>query len=151
MKKNASIVLSGEIKLPSRIYEGRFLRMAHINFSFIDEGFRRRFLNGLRECSLPDRLICGYDINSPEDDFRIMSIIPQPITNLADFWEMLSRQPNGETGELLTNAMANVFYLPDGKDICAAIAYWLRGWCLEVRATEDKTQWFPGSRVFAYT
>ncbi len=154
MTKNQTLVPVTEIVLSSSrrielVTERKLKKMVKI--AAIEDGFKHRFQSFNKDL-LPKRVVCGYDLKQEETDLSVMNIIgPRFLTRMADLWSMLLRQPNGESGELLTNGMANVFYVFDGKEVCAVILYWTRsGWHLDACATEDKNQWIVGSRIFVY-
>ncbi|NCN52880.1 hypothetical protein GW950_00245 [Candidatus Wolfebacteria bacterium] len=72
-------------------------------------------------------------------------------TTLASIWEFLKKQPNGESGALLTNGYANIFYVRDAKGVLWAVdAYWDSGsWGVYAYSVEDPFRWSDGSRVFS--
>lgn len=70
---------------------------------------------------------------------------------LADVWELLGKQPNGEAGELLVNDSGNIFYVPSvpGGSLRAVDVGWGGGgWYVCALALGD-SYWRDGSRVFA--
>lgn len=73
-------------------------------------------------------------------------------TFLAYLYELISRQPNGESsGKLLTDGKANIFYIRDAKGNPWAVnAYWgsvYRGWGVDAYPVSDPGEWSSGCQV----
>jgi len=72
-------------------------------------------------------------------------------TTLAEMFALLERQKNGESGVLLTNGYANVFYIRDVNGVLRAVdARWFGdGWLVDAYFVGDPFRWFDGGRVFS--
>ena len=70
---------------------------------------------------------------------------------LAYLWELLTKQPNGEEGMLLTNGHANIFYIRDTDDTPWVVsADWRSiGWCVGALSALSPDGWDEGDQVFA--
>ena len=71
--------------------------------------------------------------------------------SLAHLWQLLYKQGNGESGPLLVNGYANIFYLrgTDGALWVAHPGWDDSGWALSVAQMNDPIGWCEGYRVFA--
>lgn len=156
MNENRIVVLMTETILPASLVavQNVVARIGkNVKIAFIEDGFVHSF-SDLEEGPLPERILCGYNLCQEERDRPLMSVAGKDVftTYLTDLLELLLKQPNGEPGDLLTDSSANIFYVLDNaKELCAAIAYWTElGWCLDVYAITEKSQWLVGNRVFSY-
>lgn len=76
-------------------------------------------------------------------------------TTLANIWQMLKRQPNGEPGKLLTNGYSNIFYIRNNKDVLLAIhvSWWNNclghGWYVHSHRVDYSFGWHGSYRVFS--
>ncbi len=74
-------------------------------------------------------------------------------TTLAEVFALMSNQPNGEKGALLTNGYVNIFYVRDAKGVLRAVrVYWLaaRGcWHVSAFSVSDPGTWDGGRQVFS--
>lgn len=70
-------------------------------------------------------------------------------TKLAHLWYLLTLQPNGKAGALLTNGSANIFYIRDTENILWAVcAYWFGDeWSLGASSVGNPNGWSEGHRV----
>lgn len=71
---------------------------------------------------------------------------------LAHVWDLLTKQANGESGILLTNGYANIFYVrgTDGN-LWAVSAHWHAGcgWRVDAHSVERPSGWYAGGQVFS--
>lgn len=72
-------------------------------------------------------------------------------TTLFTIGSLLSQQAKGESGSLLTNGYANIFYVRDVEGVLRAILvrWYGGGWYLGAHAVESPGGWNDGSRVFS--
>ncbi len=88
-------------------------------------------------------------------DAPIMAELGDPqcySTTLADMWNMLTKQPNGEKGVLLVNGYANIFYIHDADDTLWAVsADWSGngGWSVGAASVENPFRWRGGGQVLS--
>ena len=74
-------------------------------------------------------------------------------TTLAYLYELLSRQPKGESGVLLTNGYATIFYIKDANGKLWAVRVYWRSyygeWCVGADSVAYPDEWHGGYRVFS--
>ena len=72
-------------------------------------------------------------------------------TTLAELYDLLKKQANGEGDVLLTNGYANIFYIRNIKGVLRAVrVYWDDdGWNVSALSVEDRLAWNAGDRVFS--
>ena len=74
-------------------------------------------------------------------------------TTLAEIFSLMATQPNGESGPLLTNGYANIFYVRDAKGVLRAVRVrWYAdggGWRVNALSVTGQDGWFDGRRVFS--
>jgi hypothetical protein len=71
-------------------------------------------------------------------------------TSLAHLWHLLTQQPIGEPGTLLTDGSWNIFYIRDVNGVLWTISvdwYHSHGWCLNARSVGNSDGWRAGRRV----
>jgi hypothetical protein len=70
-------------------------------------------------------------------------------TSLAEIWDLLQKQPNGERGVLLTDSSANIFYVKDRDEVLRTVnVYWGNsGWRVVAGLIGDPAGWLPGGQV----
>ncbi len=74
-------------------------------------------------------------------------------TTLAEVFALMSAQPNGENGALLTNGYANIFYVRNAKGVLRAVRVgWDAddgGWDVYAFSVADPSSWGGGRLVFS--
>ena len=74
-------------------------------------------------------------------------------TKLAHLWHLLTLQPNGENGTLLTNGSANIFRIRDTEGTLWVVdAFWRsgrRGWRLGASSVGSLREWCNGNLVYS--
>ncbi len=72
-------------------------------------------------------------------------------TNLAEIAALMEKQGHGESGPLLTNGFANIFYVRDTNGLLRAVYVgWLGGgWDVHANSGTGPIPWDAGSRVFS--
>ena len=72
-------------------------------------------------------------------------------TDIGVVFDLMSRQPNGEKGVLLTNCYANIFYCKDTAGVLRTVyARWAGdGWCVYSDSVGDPNVWGGGTQVFS--
>lgn len=127
-----------------------------VKFCRISDTFTNRFLVGDGKIEEPldeQELRYGNLIKGSVD-----SLIKEELggeakaeTTLKELYHLLTWQPNGEEGDLLTNTNTNVFYIRDmGGVLCTVVVYWRRGgWHVFVNSFEYPRDCYAGDRVFS--
>jgi hypothetical protein len=72
-------------------------------------------------------------------------------TTLAEVFALMVKQANGESGTLLTNGYANIFYVRDTNGVLRAVSvYWYGGcWFVLAYSVGPPNEWRAGNRVFS--
>ena len=118
---------------------------------FLGENFKNNFLGKIEE-NVPATELAVDVLTKPLLDAPIRAELThqREETFLAYFYELISKQPNGEAGPLLTSGYTNVFYIRDVKNIVWAVhAYWRsgdRGWNVNADSVTDPNEWHAGSQ-----
>jgi len=102
-------------------------------------------------------ILSQTELTKSMNDSEILNELnnPKPFTIpefVAILRDLLTKQVNGESGRLLTNGYANIFYvqLADGR-VVVVYASWValgRGWYLHANGVGDD-RWNDGNRVFS--
>jgi hypothetical protein len=124
---------------------------ARVKIAWLGAMFRRRFLS-MVEANDWGATLRRFVVRRAARDAEIIAALTiHHETKLVDLWCLLSRQPNGEPGPLLTNAVPNVFYIRDtGGDLGAVDAVWGgTGWEIGASAVDTDSRWRAGRQVLA--
>jgi len=153
----ASELLSpvGTVKVPA---SGKFYASDHfttsikaVNIAWIGDAFQQDFLAKVEGSQSEVEL--RYDMLKQNSlDKQILSELGDKAeTTLASIWELLKKQPNGESGALLTNGYANIFYVCDAKGVLWAVsAIWRSdSWDVSAYSVGSPFGWSVSSRVFS--
>lgn len=72
-------------------------------------------------------------------------------TSLAEIYYLMSLQPKGEAGTLLTNGWANIFFVRDVNGLLrlVGVGWHDGGWCLIADEASYAGEWFGGGQVFS--
>jgi hypothetical protein len=140
---------------------GRFVAQDHfretvssrgsVQISWIGAIFRQRFLSKSEERD-SGAFLRRFEVRKSARDTEIIAALSiHHETKLADLWCLLSAQPNGELGVLLTNGTPNVFYIRDStSNLLAVDAVWGgSGWEIGASAIDSPSRWLPGRQVIA--
>ncbi|MCX6739399.1 MAG: hypothetical protein NT098_05135, partial [Candidatus Parcubacteria bacterium] len=72
---------------------------------------------------------------------------------IEDLWiiaDIISRQPKGESGTLLNNGYANLFYVQAGASVFVVYVNWYGfEWNVYDWSLDENDQWYDGFRVFS--
>lgn len=123
-----------------------------VKISWLGAMFRRRVLSKIEDDGDGGALLRRFTLRRSSQSAGIVAELNiHHETKLADVWCLLSRQPNGEPGVLLTNAIPNIFYVRDSDDALRAVdAVWAgAGWEIGASAIDGSHQWPSGSQVIA--
>ncbi len=127
---------------------------AKIRIGYLGDNFKKFFLGKTEENILACELtVRALERDSLDADIRRELTPEREETALAHFYELLSKQPKGEDGTLLTNGNWNIFYIKDtnGK-LWAVHAVWdssYGGWYVRALSVEYLYGWSAGHRVFS--
>ncbi|MEA2793322.1 MAG: hypothetical protein QOI87_702 [Bradyrhizobium sp.] len=124
---------------------------AEIKISWLGATFKQRFLSKVEDDE-GDAILRTFVLRRPSPDAEIIAELGiHDETKLGDLWCLLSLQPNGESGTLLTNAVPNVFYIRDiDGNLGAVDAVWGgAGWEIGASSLDAPTQWLTGRRMIS--
>jgi len=124
---------------------------ATVKIAWLGAMFAQRFLSKVEDAD-GGAFLRRFVVRRPARDSEIMAALNiHHETKLADLWCLLSRQPNGEQGALLTNAIPNLLYIRDVDGVLAAVdAVWGgAGWEVGAGSVAGATQWLQGRQVIA--
>ena len=141
----------------------RFVAQKHLNangpkakvkIAFIWDAFATHFLPKVEQ-RIPSAEVRVYKLTNGSVDAEIISELGETHEiYLADLHAMLERQPNGEDGPLLTNGLANIFYVraKDGS-LWAVYVHWFLGsdgWYVNAYSVENpfrQNRWDGGRQI----
>lgn len=125
---------------------------------WLGDNFKKHFLNGVgkNEIDVPEAQLRVHKLRKGSVDGPIIKELGgEEIveTNLATMFEAMKKQGSGQTGDLLVNGYANIFYIRDDSGTLWAVdCYWRSGrrcWCVEARPIARPGGWAADYRVFS--
>lgn len=117
----------------------------------LGDNFRSHFL-GKTESGVASAKLKVYKFTESSPDAPIIAELDgHHEVALAHLWGLLKKQPNGETGPLLINGSANIFYICDAESILwAVVASWGgSGWRVDADLVKDPDRWFASHQVIS--
>src|SRR3989344_5706967 len=123
---------------------------AGVKISYLGDNFNDHFLKK-REENITEVMLKSFKLTQASLSPPIITALgDNHETYLAQLWELLKLQPQGETGILLTNGYVNIFYIRDADGILWAVCVrWFGdGWCVYAGSVEDPYWWRAGDQVF---
>lgn len=124
---------------------------APVKISYLGDNLTQWFLGQ----TVPVRDACVLEshtlVRNSLDEGIIAELGSTRETDIAALFHLMSQQPNGEDGVLLTNGYANIFYCKDASgSLCAVYAVWDGdGWDVDVDRVDGPGPWVGGRRVFS--
>jgi len=127
---------------------------AKVKIGYLGDNFETQFLPKVEENVLAVELAIHTLTKGVLDkDIRKELGQDREETTLAHLYELLSKQPKGESGVLLTDGRVNIFYIKDAnRNFWAAYAYWYAadgGWSVGAGSVGNPVEWDEGRRVFS--
>lgn len=122
-----------------------------VKISWLGANFAGRFAVKVERYSVTPSLRV-YTLNRVSRSIGIAEELrPSFETSLADIWCLLKRQPNGEAGALLTNAIPNLFFVRDvAGELGVVDVLWSgAGWEVGASSLTRNRPWPAGLRVIA--
>ena len=122
-----------------------------VKIAWIQDNFRNNFSSKVEKAQAETTLNISKLKKNSLDALIITELGSATETTLANIWELLKKQPKGESGKLLTNSYANIFYVRDVKGVLWAVdVRWFGdGWYVFADSVADPDRWFGDSRVFS--
>jgi hypothetical protein len=127
-------------------------KTARVKISGLGSNFEENFLDKIEEPSNATTLSVGKLLESSKDDKIIAELggEEKAETTLAEMFSLMEKQANGESGDLLTNGYANIFYIRKAGVLWAVSVNWFDdGWGVCAFSVLDPDEWFAGRQVFA--
>ena len=121
-----------------------------VKIGYLGDNFKSHFLKKVEE-NVPQAQLKSRKLKQSSLDPPIITALgDNHETYLAQLWELLKAQPKGESGTLLTNGYANIFYIRDADNILWAVSvYWDDdGWNVDAYSVDTPGRWDDGDRVF---
>lgn len=122
-----------------------------VRISWLGANFARRFAVKVERYAATPSLR-AYTLNRLSRSIGIAEELDPPFDiRLADVWCLLKRQPNGEAGALLTNAIPNLFFVRDvaGEVGVVDVVWSGAGWEVGASSLTRNRPWPAGLRVIA--
>jgi len=120
---------------------------------WLSEAFKTWMLPKVEKGVKPSTLAYGKIIQALIDEaiIRALGGIKKAEISLAEIFYLMSFQPNGDEGVLLTNGRANIFYVKDVKGILRIVGVgWRHGqWNLYTNQTSIQHGWGVEGRAFS--
>ena len=122
------------------------------------KNFKKNFVNlkdtGKNEISVPAQKLRVHRLRQNSVDGPIIAELggEEKVENyLATMFAMMKKQGTGQTGDLLVNGWANIFYIKDDDDTLWAVrCIWLvSGWYVGARSLSGPNGWSAGDQVFS--
>ena len=122
---------------------------------YIGDGFKNSVLKSAGNVSeQPPATIASFTLVKEMDDSEIRDELPENhVFALDDLWmiaNIIKKQANGESGDLLADGNANIFYVQ--KDASVLVVQVLRDgseWLVDGWRLDGGVRWYAGSRVFS--
>ena len=122
---------------------------------YIYGSFTNRVLPSTGEVSKqPAATIVSYELTKAMYDHEIRAELPENhVFAIDDLWmiaDLISHQPRGESGTLLNNGYANLFYIQVGASVFVVSVNWHDSdWFVYVWDLVGHGRWYDGYRVFS--
>jgi len=127
-------------------------RKAKVKISYLGDNFEAWFLDKVEASAQGVMLRYARLIRSaPDEEIRREIGAEHEETTLAAIYALMERQPNGESGVLLTDGRANIFYVRGATGTLRAVyARWDGdGWLMSACSVSGPIGWDDGFRVFS--
>jgi hypothetical protein len=128
-------------------------RKAKVKISYLGDNFKEWFL-GKEEDPFAGSTINGRKLEKSSVDGPILAELggnEVAETTLTEMYAAMAAQPNGESGNLLNNGWANIFYIKDVNGTLRTVdVHWSGdGWYVRAYSVEDPGEWYADRRVFS--
>ena len=126
---------------------------APVKISFVSDYFKECFYGKTEEAFAGSTLNYGKLSRSSVDGPIIAELggEAKAETTLTEVYALMEAQKNGESGPLLTNGYANIFYVRDAKGVLRTVfVYWSGGgWFVSACDASNSNQWLGEDQVFS--
>jgi hypothetical protein len=131
-------------------------RNASVKISYLGDNFTAWFLNGdgKTEDPISEQALRYHKLQKSSVDGPIINELggdAKAETTLTEVFSLMEKQKNGESGVLLNNGYANIFYVRDQNGVLRVVdVIWDDGgWNVYARSVEDPDRWSDGRQVFS--
>ena len=126
---------------------------AKTRISYLGDKFKAWFLDKIEE-PFAGSTLRSFKLRESSLDGPIIAELGGEVraeTTLAEVYALIERQKSGESGILLTNGWANIFYVRDSTGVLRAVFvdWYGAGWHVRASAVSDPRRWDDGRRVFS--
>ena len=128
-------------------------KKAKVKIAYLGDNFEEWFL-GKEEAPFAGSTINGRKLEKNSIDDPILAELggnEAAETTLTEMYAAMAAQPNGESGSLLNDGRANIFYIEDiNGTLCAVRVLWHSGgWRVNAHLIGHPLEWDANDRVFA--
>lgn len=128
-------------------------KKAKVKISFLGDNFKEWFLNKVED-PFSGSTVSGRNLEKNSVDGPILGELggnEAAETTLMELYAAMAAQPNGESGNLLNNGWANIFYIKDinGTLRAVSVRWYGAGWYVRARSVESPYKWRADHRFFS--
>jgi hypothetical protein len=131
-------------------------RNAPVKISYLGDNFTDWFLSGSGKTEDPEseQTLRYHKLRKASVDGPIITELggeAKAETTLSEMFSLMEKQKNGESGTLLNNGWANIFYIRDSAGVLRAVyVHWDGGgWRVRAYALGDPFRWLVGRQTFS--
>ena len=126
---------------------------AKVRISYLGDNFKENFLGKMEDPIGETTLQYGKLLKRSVDEPIIAELGGEVKveTTLVEMFSLIEKQGNGQSGTLLTNGYANIFYIRDVKGVLWAVAcgWYDDGWRVVALFVGHPAEWDDGDQVFS--
>lgn len=124
-----------------------------MKISWLGDNFKKNFLDKVEEV-VAETTLNYHKLKKSSRDILIINELggeDKAETTLAEMFFQMKKQASGESGVLLTNDYANIFYIRDINGVLWAVnCNWNDdGWNVNANSVENPNDWNAGNQVFS--
>lgn len=128
-------------------------KKAVVKVSYLSDNFKANFLQKVESDKVAEELAINKLLENSFDPIIITALGGEAKVEitLGQFFAVFAKQPNGETGVLLTNGYANVGYIRDTHGVLWVVGgHWYDdGWNFFASPLDDPHYWYSGCRFLS--
>mgnify|MGYP001577204960 CR=1 FL=1 len=129
---------------------------ANVKISYLGDNFTTWFLSGKGKTEDPisEITLRYHKLRQSSVDGPIITELggeAKAETTLSEMFSLMEKQKNGESGTLLNNGRANIFYIKDQNGVLRAVCVGWNddGWDVIAYSVENLSRWDGGYQVFS--
>jgi hypothetical protein len=143
--------VSGERFVAAQHFRETASAQPSVAISWLGDTFKQRFVDKT-EPAAASSVLHPFRLRRPARAGEIAAGLgDRGETALGELWCLLTRQPNGEGGALLTNAVPNLFFIRDrdGQLWTIDVLWGGAGWEIGASAIDRDRPWDAGAQAFS--